>query len=697
MTPAFDAWVGRARSVPIEHEIERRNIKLNGGKIERAGSCPRCGGEDRFSINTAKQVFNCRGCGAKGDVIALAQFLDEVDFVHAVETLTREPPPKANGKEGGAEPKKVVAAEFPYDTEHGGVAFVVERIEYQKPDGTFVLTKDGKRKKTFRQKRPDPDRPSAWLWNVDGAPIVPYRLPELIEALAGERSILIAEGERKVDLLRSWNVPATCCAGGAGKWRPEHSDFLRGAVDCLIVPDEDDSGRRHVDVVANSLRVVGVEHVRVLNLPGLPPKGDIVDWAAAGGTREQLDALIEAAPEYVSAKCDDGEAGDREQHGDEHEGLGECDAGDDTEKPPPRHWLLGNQFCRKFLSGLFAPGATGKSALRLAQYLSLATGRELTREHVFRRGRVLVVSLEDDHDEMRRRILAARLHHNISLDELKGWLFYATPKGLKLAEMKGGSRQIGLLEKRLRAAIERRKPDLIGLDPFVKLHALEENDNGAMDFVADLLVSLGIEYDIGVDAPHHTKKGQLTPGDADSGRGASSMRDAGRLMYTLSTMDETEAKSFGIDPEQRHAYVRLDKGKVNLVPPARVATWFKLVGVRLDNGTADYPNGDEVQTVEPWQPPKLWDGLSSVTLNAALTDIDNGMPNGQRYSSAPRAAARAAWPIIQKHCQQRTEAQCREIVRTWVSNGVLYETDYDDPVDRRPRQGLRLNPAKRPS
>ena len=71
--------------------------------------------------------------------------------------------------------------------------------------------------------------------------------------------------------------------------------------------------------------------------------------------------------------------------------------------------------------------------------------------------------------------------------------------------LRGGSRQIGMLEKSLRAAIERRLPDLIVLDPYVKLHALEENDNGAMDFVCDLLATLAIEYDIAVDALHHTK------------------------------------------------------------------------------------------------------------------------------------------------------------------------------------------------
>jgi hypothetical protein len=234
------------------------------------------------------------------------------------------------------------------------------------------------------------------------------------------------------------------------------------------------------------------------------------------------------------------------------------------------------------------------------------------------------------------------------------------------------------------------------LDPFVKLHALEENDNGAMDFVADLLVQLAIEYDIAVDSPHHTKKGQLAAGDADAGRGASSVRDAGRLVYTLTRMTEQEAKAFGVKLEERNLYVRLDSGKVNLSRPSGEATWFQLVGVKLGNGNADYPNGDEVQTVVPWQPPRTWDGLTNTQLNAALTDIEAGLPNGQRYSDAGPATDRAAWRVVQRHCSDRTEAQCREIVKTWVRNGVLINKSYDDPVDRKTRQGLYVDAAKRP-
>ena len=99
----------------------------------------------------------------------------------------------------------------------------------------------------------------------------------------------------------------------------------------------------------------------------------------------------------------------------------------------------------------------------------------------------------------------------------------------------------------------------------------QENDNSAMDYVCDLLSKIAIDCNIAVDTPHHTKKGQQTAGDADAGRGASSQRDAGRLLYTLTRMSEDEAKAFGIPPEQRSLYVRLDSSKVNIAPPSQQA------------------------------------------------------------------------------------------------------------------------------
>jgi hypothetical protein len=88
---ASDAWIEQARAVPIEHEVARRgglNLKRRGKEL--VGPCPRCGGDDRFAVNIVKQAFNCRGCGAKGNVIALVMHLDGADFIRAVATLTGE-------------------------------------------------------------------------------------------------------------------------------------------------------------------------------------------------------------------------------------------------------------------------------------------------------------------------------------------------------------------------------------------------------------------------------------------------------------------------------------------------------------------------------------------------------------------------------------------------------------------------------
>jgi hypothetical protein len=161
-------------------------------------------------------------------------------------------------------------------------------------------------------------------------------------------------------------------------------------------------------------------------------------------------------------------------------------------------------------------------------------------------------------------------------------------------------------------------------------------------------------------------------------------------------MSEDEAENFEISQADRHAYIRLDSAKVNLAPGAGDATWFRLVNVPLCNGTAEYPNGDDIQTVEPWSPPETWANLSYVTLNAALTEIDAGMPNGRRYSGHANAKDRAAWPVVQGHCPQKTEAQCREIIRTWLRTGTLSREEYYDPVDRKMAEGLRVNAAKRP-
>ena len=84
------------------------------------------------------------------------------------------------------------------------------------------------------------------------------------------------------------------------------------------------------------------------------------------------------------------------------------------------------------------------------------------------------------------------------------------------------------------------------------------------------------------------------------------MKDAARLLYTLTPMTEKEAEWLGVAETDRRSLIRLDSGKVNIAPPTSTATWFRLVGVPLGNATSEYPNGDEVQAAERWLPPDVW-------------------------------------------------------------------------------------------
>jgi hypothetical protein len=65
------------------------------GVNEFVGPCPMDGGHDRFSINTRKQVFNCRGSdeSGKGDVIDLCRHITGCSAPEACEHITGQPRP----------------------------------------------------------------------------------------------------------------------------------------------------------------------------------------------------------------------------------------------------------------------------------------------------------------------------------------------------------------------------------------------------------------------------------------------------------------------------------------------------------------------------------------------------------------------------------------------------------------------------
>lgn len=101
--------------------------------------------------------------------------------------------------------------------------------------------------KRFRQRRPD--GAGGWTWNLKDTRRVLYRLPEVLAAVREGRTVFIVEGEKDVESLAALSLVATTAPGGAGKWRQEYAETLRGA-DVVILPDNDEPGRRHAEQVA---------------------------------------------------------------------------------------------------------------------------------------------------------------------------------------------------------------------------------------------------------------------------------------------------------------------------------------------------------------------------------------------------------------------------------------------------------------
>jgi hypothetical protein len=175
---------------------------------------------------------------------------------------------------GNGAGQQSIVAEYPYEDEKGNLLFQVVRYE----------------PKAFKQRRPDGK--GGWHWNLGGARRVLYRLPEVVAA----RSVLVCEGEKDCETARALGIVATCNPGGAGKWRAEYSESLRGKR-VAIIADADEPGRKHAQLVASSL-YARVEPLKVLELPGAK---DLSEWVEHGGRRDTLIELIRNAQEWKPA------------------------------------------------------------------------------------------------------------------------------------------------------------------------------------------------------------------------------------------------------------------------------------------------------------------------------------------------------------------------------------------------------------
>ena len=259
-----------------------------------------------------------------------------------------------------------------------------------------------------------------------------------------------------------------------------------------------------------------------------------------------------------------------------------------------RQWVVGNRLLAGYITAMFAPGGVSKSMFSMITAASVATGRSLTGEEVHKQGKVWLINNEDDTDEQYRRLAGIAIHHNIPWQTIEDNLYLTCGYGnpyIVAHQSADGSIIAHPNAEKIIAEVKAKNIDYIVFDPFITMHDTEENDNGAIQQVTNVLKHIAKEANVAIEIIHHTKKAgaksdsETHAGDVEAGRGASSLKDACRIATTLARMSPKTADKLEINYEDEGRFlVRLDHGKGNFSGPPEGATWFKQVSVQLSNG-----------------------------------------------------------------------------------------------------------------
>ncbi len=244
-------------------DLKRKNAN------EFAGPCPFpcCDAHnDGFVYFVKEGRYLCRKCSPKGgDIVDFHMKLEGLDLKSlAAKYLDPEPAPPVKQTETGR---------YKYHDESGKVLYYKIRLE---------PGREGRTKEFIFKHGNATGR---------GCESVLYNLPGVNKA----EIVYIVEGEKKADLLNSWDLCSTSLDSGSNSKLSESMIEHLSGKNIIILPDNDTAGRIYRDMLTSGLQCK-VASLKVIDLPGLSEKGDIIDWKDAGNGKAELLALVEAAP-----------------------------------------------------------------------------------------------------------------------------------------------------------------------------------------------------------------------------------------------------------------------------------------------------------------------------------------------------------------------------------------------------------------
>lgn len=358
-----------------------------------------------------------------------------------------------------------------------------------------------------------------------------------------------------------------------------------------------------------------------------------------------------------------------------------------------RPWLVNGLLLDGQVALLVAQGGTGKSLLSLQLAAMVARGGEWAHWRATKPVRALVLSAEDDLDEMRRRMASVRIVCGYGENELAGKIHIYSQEDMALLKREranGRPKRTALYEQVVRT-VEDGGFGLLVVDPLIEMSAgLDENDSGDMKELITALREIARRSRIPVLAAHHAKKGGLH--DQNAQRGSTALTAGARVSLILSAMDPDEAKGL-LPPDQTQEwwkYVKLGSAKSNY--GARGGDkWLKTVSTRIGNAL---DGGDECPALVAWAPSGGIGDLATSSLDAVLGEINTcaRLPEGMRYRSGDTGGGVNKAGALFAESLGLAPKHAQRVVRELVQTGRLVEREYSS--GRKVKYGLFLSDAE---
>jgi hypothetical protein len=331
-----------------------------------------------------KVLFHCHGGCDQRDVF---------DAVRARDLLPTTP--KREEISFTQHQAPVLEKEWLYRSEDGDVLFTKRRYK----------TNDAKGK-TYSIHRVDAQ--GKRIAGLKDTRIVPYQLPELLDAKTAGRAIYLVEGEKAADALVSIGAIATTSHTGAGSWPTEITQYFSGA-NVVVIPDNDEPGFSYAKrAIAHLLPVA--KSVRYLDLELMMPGDDAYEWVHhAKGTRKELAELAKKAEVITNQPV----VTDSEQLSEVFNPVPQLlniEAWD-TIKDEPVEWIIQNVLPVRAFSILVGPPGSYKSFVALDIAEAIATGRTWMGNEVTNPGAVLYICGEG-FGGLGARIKATKINNN---------------------------------------------------------------------------------------------------------------------------------------------------------------------------------------------------------------------------------------------------------------------------------------------